>query len=368
MIAGYTIVLCIALLYSFTLLDPNITLINHPLWNSFREPMVQLGYHNRPLSWIIYLTIIILLFGFHYFFVKKYKQFNVVWLSVAIGFILLLSYPLLSHDLFNYMFDARVLTFYGENPYAKMALDFPQDEWLRFMHWTHRAYPYGPSFLIVTLIPSFLSFGKLILNYILFKGLFILAYIVTVIYLNKINKKSAVEFATHPFILVEGLINAHNDLLGVTFAIIGAYYLLESKQVWGRIGMILSAGIKYISAPLVFMKSKKNVKWNALILLGQVVLLAYLIMTKGFQQWYLLIAFAYVPFFPEIIKYINIFLMGLLVSYYPYIRLGGWDSTEKVLLKETIIYTALAINVVIILLLLIYKKYLHHDKKTKALI
>ncbi len=368
MIAGYIIVLCFALLYSFTLIDPNITLINHPLWDSFREPMVQIGYHNRPLSWGLYLVLILLLFVFHYLFVKKYKQYNAVWLSVAIGYVLLLSYPLLSHDLFNYMFDARILTFYGENPYAKIALDFPQDEWLRFMHWTHRAYPYGPSFLLITLIPSFLSLGKLILNYILFKGLFILGYVAAVFYLNKMNKKSAIEFATHPFVLVEGLINAHNDLLGVTFAVMGAYFLLNGQNVWGRIGMILSAGIKYVSAPVIFLGDKKNIRWNALVLLGQVLLLVYLVYTKGFQQWYLLTAFAYVPFFPDIIKYINIFLFGLLVSYYPYIRLGGWDSAEKVLLKETIIYSALILNVVIILLLLIYKKYLHHDKKTKALL
>ncbi len=367
MIAGYIIVLFGLLIYSFTLIDPNITLINHPLWDSFREPMVFLGYYNRPVSWLIYISIVILLFIFHYLFVKKYKDYNPVFLSLVIGYILLLSYPLLSHDFFNYMFDARILTFYGQNPYQKMALDFPTDDWLRFMHWTHRAYPYGPSFLVITLIPSFLSLGKLILNYFFFKALFIAAYFIGVLYLNKINKKSAMEFATHPFILIEGLVNAHNDLIGVTLALIGSYYLFKDNNIIARIFLALSGGIKYVSAPLFFIANKNFRNWNAIILLGQLLLLIYLVYTKGFQQWYLLTIFAYLPFFPRLIKYINISLFGLLISYYPYIRLGGWDSTEKIQLKETIIYSSIVINIVIILLLYVYTKFLKNDKKNKVL-
>lgn len=368
MIAGYIIILFCTLVYSFTLVDPNFTLINHPLWNSFREPMVYIGYHNRPLSWIMYLILIILLFIFHYFFIRKYKEYNPVFLALVIGYLLLLAYPLLSHDFFNYMFDARILTHYGENPYLKMALDFPQDDWLRFMHWTHRAYPYGPSFLVLTLIPSFLSFGKLVLNYLLFKTLFVVSYVVAVFYLNKINKKSAMEFATHPFVLIEGLVNVHNDLIGVTFALIGIYYLFHNKNIIARISFFLSAGIKFLTGPVIFLRKKEHTTWNIFILVGQVLLMAYLIYTRGFQQWYVLTLFAYVPFFPKLITYINITLFGLLISYYPYIRLGGWDGAEKVQLKETIIYTSIAINIVIILLLFIYKKFLPHGKKNNALL
>jgi hypothetical protein len=167
--------------------------------------------------------------------------------------------------------------------------------------------------------------------------------------------------------LVEGLVNAHNDLLGVTLAIIGAYYLFKENQVIARIFLALSGGIKYVSAPLFFIAGKNQRNWNAIILLGQLLLLIYLVYTKGFQQWYLLTIFAYVPFFPKIIKYINISLFGLLISYYPYIRLGGWDSTEKIQLKEFIIYSSIVINIVIILLLYVYTKFLKNDKKNKVL-
>lgn len=335
--------------YSFVLIDPNLTLISHPLWAVIREPLVQFGYHNREQSWLVYLFFVIVLFVLHFYILKNHKEFNSIKLALIVGLLLLLSYPFLSHDFFNYMFDARILTYYGENPYTKTALDFPEDEWLRFMHWVHRPYPYGPSFLLLTLIPSFFSLGKLILNYLLFKLLYVAIYILGVFYLNKLNKKSALEFATHPFIIIEGIINVHNDFIGVVLGIVGAYYLFKDKQIQGRILMLLSGAIKYISLPLVFMTPAKNVRWNVLVFTGQLLLLGYLIFTRGFQQWYFLILFAYVPYFPNIIKYTNILLFGLLISYYPYIRLGGWDKPEEVLLKDQIIYVFLFINLLILI-------------------
>ena len=40
-------------------------------------------------------------------------------------------------------------------------------------------------------------------------------------YLNKLNTKWAIFFATNPFVLIEGLTNAHNDFIAVGLAILG---------------------------------------------------------------------------------------------------------------------------------------------------
>jgi len=80
---------------------------------------------------------------------EKLKKLFIILIAVNI-LIGLISYPAYSHDLFNYMFDAKIATFYQQNPYLYKALDFPTDPWLRFMHWTHRYYPYGPSFLLLS--------------------------------------------------------------------------------------------------------------------------------------------------------------------------------------------------------------------------
>ena len=227
-------------LFSFFLIDPNITFIQNRYWVQFRDAVVQVGYYQREVSWYIYLVLVVLFFIFHYYFVRNYKKINLNRLVLLIGTVLLFSYPFLSHDFFNYMFDAKIFTFYHQNPYLQRALDYPSDQWTRFMHWTHRTYPYGPIFLLLSFIPSFLGFGKFTPTFLLFKAMFVGFYLLAVFFLNKLDKKWAIIFATHPLILIEGLISSHNDLIALCLAVIGIFFLLKRTQIWGRLFLLFS--------------------------------------------------------------------------------------------------------------------------------
>jgi len=282
------------------------------------------------------------------FLITKTKS-NPIKIALITAIITLLSYPFLSHDFFNYLFDAKILTFYHKNPYFYKALDFPNDPWLRFMHWTHRTYPYGPVFLLISLVPSFLAFGKFVLNFFFFKLMFVLFYLMAVYCLNKTNKKWALFFTTHPLIIIEGLVSPHNDLIGVSLAIVGIYYFLNKRNMWGRLFLILSAGIKYITLPLVFI-SKSNKKINYLVSLAITMILIYLVFKSEIQPWYFLTLLVFLPFNAQLINRLNIFFAGLLFSYYPYVRFGGWDQTWKVDLKHQIILFFFLINIVYLLL------------------
>ena len=345
MILIFTLTLILLSIYSYVLIDPNITFFQTRWWEIFREKMIYFGYYQRQISWIVYLTLVVLLFAFHYFFVKKYKQFNPLKLALFIGAILLISYPLLSHDFLNYMFDARIVTFYHKSPYFYKALDFPNDPWLRFLQWTHRTYPYGPTFLLITIIPSFLSFGKFVLSFLFFKLTFIIFYVFAVFFLNKLNKRYAIIFATNPLIIIEGLVNSHNDLIGVALAIIGIYYLLESKGLYSRLFFILSVGVKYITFPVLFLM-RSHVRWNKVIFTFLIGIMLYLSIKSEIQPWYFINVFVFLPFYNKLINRLNIFFFGLLLSYYPYIRFGGWDTLEKINLKHLIIGAFLIFNLV----------------------
>lgn len=345
----YCLLLIVFSLYSYSLVDPNLTLLNHPAWTTFREQAVQLGYHNRNLSSMIYLTLTASLFLFHLFFYKNYKKFSAIKIAFVCGFILLLSYPLLSHDLFNYMFDARILTYHHANPYASRALDFPSDPWIRFMHWTHRTYPYGPSWLILSIIPSFLAFGKFILNFLFFKLMFVLFYIVSVYYLNKIDKKQSIFYATHPLILIEGLINAHNDFIATALAIFGIYLVLKNqKKLLARIFLLLSGGVKYITMPVIFAVKDRKSLWNLLVAAGIIILTGYLSIFSEIQPWYYLSLFVFLPFYLKYIQKFQIFFFGLLLSYYPYIAYDGWAQKSNVNLKHDIIIFFAVLNLAVL--------------------
>jgi len=152
-------------------------------------------------------------------------------------------------------------------------------------------------------------------------------------------------FATHPLIIIEGLVNCHNDLIGLCLAIIGIYFLLKNKNLPGRIILILSAGIKYMTFPLVFLIKHDKKKINNLVFVAVIAIIIYLAIFNEVQPWYFLTLFAFLPYFEKLISRLDIFFVGLLLSYYPYIRLGGWDSLEKLSLKHIIILGFFIINI-----------------------
>ncbi|MFA9289094.1 MAG: hypothetical protein ACEQSA_04400 [Weeksellaceae bacterium] len=341
----YGLVLVCFSIYSYALIDPNLTLVSHPLWQQLREPLIQLGYHQRATSTQIYLILLVALFAIHLWLVHKKKNINPIHISILVACIAVFAYPFVSHDLFNYIFDAKILTVYGDNPYMQKALDYPLDEWTRFMHWTHRPYPYGPTFLPFTLIPSYLSFNTFILNFGFFKIAWGLMYLVSVYLLSKLHKRSALMFATHPLVILEGLMNSHNDLIAVAFGIIGIWFLFQKNQIAARIWFLISGGIKYLTLPLIVLQQKKDHWLNVVSLAGHITLLIYL-STLEIQPWYFLVLFMFLPFYPRLIDCIQIFLISLLLSYYPYIMLGGWDTPDKVILKHQIIWVGFILNVV----------------------
>src|SRR3990167_1948196 len=269
----YFVILALFTVYSYSLIDLNLTLFNHPLWNSFGELIIQIGYFKRDVSIGIYIFLVLSLFLLQLFALKA--KLNPIKIALLIAGVLLVSYPFLSHDFFNYIFDAKILTVYGKNPYLFKALDFPADPYLRFMHWTHRTYPYGPTFLPITLIPSFLAFGKFILNFLFFKIMFAGAYLLMVSLMNRVNKTWALMLAVNPLIIIEGLVSSHNDLISLSLGIVGAYYLFTKKDFIGRIFFLMFAGIKYLTLSFIILSKQKKLL-NYMSFLGIAAGLAYL--------------------------------------------------------------------------------------------
>ena len=193
-------VLCL-FFYSFVQVDLGLTLTRTSVITTIQRSFQYIGYFDRPLSTYLYVGILILLFlsyGLALWLAAKGKlERKLVWKVIIIMTIILaLSYNAFSYDLFNYIFDARILTHYHLNPYEYKALDFPADKMLGFMHWTHRTYPYGPAWLILTVPLSFVGMGLFIPTLILFKLLMGGFFLVALFYLEKILNKVSPKDAT----------------------------------------------------------------------------------------------------------------------------------------------------------------------------
>jgi hypothetical protein len=151
--------------------------------------------------------------------------------------------------------------------------------------------------------------------------LFIGSYLVSVYYLSKLNKRSAIFFATSPLIIVEGLANAHNDMIAVALGIVGIYYL-GKKNIWARALLLISGGIKFITLPLLFL-TVKNKMVNSILFLTVIGLVVYLGLTVELQIWYFLNLMIFLPYYQKAIENLNLLFFGMLMSYSPYIYMGA---------------------------------------------
>lgn len=367
----YGLVLFSLFLYSFVLIDPNITFFNSPIWSHFLETVLQIGYYQRSLSWWIYFTLVGVITIFHLYFIRQYKEYSPLRIGLMIAVILCLSYPFLSHDFLKYMFDAKILTYYHQNPYLKRPIDFSYDPWLRFLQWIEQPFRYGPVFLVIIAIPSFLAMGKFLLSFVFLKMTFMIFYLLAVFSLQKMNKRWAFIFATHPLLIVDGLINGHNDLISVSFLIFGIYFL-SNRKILPRIFYLLSFGIKYLSLPVILITRNKNSLLNKLIFLS-LLILPYLLLNQylgnkfaaEIQTWYFIILLGFVPFFEGLINKLLITFIGLLLCYYPYIYLGKWIQINGFALKHIIILSFTALNLILFLVIPSWRKELNVFKKFK---
>ena len=306
--------------YSFTQVDLSLTLSRASVYQAVEKQLQYIGFFQRPQSALILGIIISLLFVFYFLFLffakKEWLKTNTLKILVFLTFIILVfSYTAFSYDLFNYIFDAKIVTFYHQNPYLHSALDFPGDPMLSFMRWTHRLYPYGPTWLLLTVPLSYIGMNYFIITYFLFKALIGLSFLGSSILIYKISEITfpkdkifnTVFWSFNPFIVTEGLISSHNDFPMVFLGLLSIYLYLKRKRAYSLFSYVLSIGIKYSTAVLLpvwlmiyyFDKTKKIINWEKVFifstLLSLVVIIAATIRTN-FQPWYLIFSLSLASF------------------------------------------------------------------------
>lgn len=335
--------------YSYSQVDLNLTLNQHPLYLSFQKHLTSLGYFHRPLSALIYLSLIFLLFTSYLFFVLAEGGLGAgrVWTLIFLtAFLLWFSYNAFSYDLFNYIFDARILTFYHKNPYKFKALDFPNDPMLRFMHWVHRTYPYGPVWLLVTIPLSILGRQKFLPTMFLFKGVAIASYLSSCWLVFKILQRTSprrvirglVIFALNPLVIIESLVSAHNDIFMIALALLAFLFLLEKKLFLTWLFFLCAGGVKfatfflfppYLLVTFAHLRGKQ-IDWSKIYLSSFFLLsiaVLFAVKRSELQPWYLLYPLSFLPFlrsFPLFVLSLA-FSFSALLRYLPFLALGYWD-------------------------------------------
>ncbi|HVZ59072.1 MAG TPA: hypothetical protein VG935_04955 [Patescibacteria group bacterium] len=347
--------------YSFVQVDLGLTLTRASIFTQIQRAFQYVGYFNRPLSTYFYLGILLLLFvsyGIGLYLASKGKvQRKTVWrLIILQTIILVFAYNAFSYDLFNYIFDARILTHYHLNPYLYKALDFPGDKMLGFMHWTHRTYPYGPFWLVLTVPLSFVGLGLFLPTLVLFKLLMAGFFLVCVFYLEKILIKVSphdalvglVFFAFNPLVIIESLVSAHNDIVMFSLAMVSLYFLVNKRYLWSIILLLLSIGIKFATGVLLplwlmlifFERKKISISWLQIFPIFTATMIIPLVLATQrttFQPWYLLYLIPFASLTPRkfwLIIPAFVLPIAALLNYVPFLFTGNWNPPIPQILNE----------------------------------
>lgn len=390
LLTTYFILLCAYSLFSFSLTDPNLVLSQWPPYWAFQQWMWQTFFHNSQLTTYAYLGLIGSLFAVYASVIRKLQQssleYEKTWKQYVVIYGLLIlpllfSYNALSHDVFNYIFNAKMVAVYQANPHQAVALNYPDDLWLRFMHNTHTTAPYGYGWTALSLIPYVLGVGKFITTWFAFRIwsvisiillYFGLQYSAKVFFGARLQAHQLALVFLNPIFLIEIVSNMHNDLwmmvpgvvsialftslapnklpeikkllLAITLLAVSiiiklvtvvlvplAILIVIEKNFLFRISEYLAGKMPVFKAmPAQLLTTFESKLYRFVPLIASLLLFIPLFTTRSqqFLPWYLTWLLVWLPFIESKVwkTVILLFSVSSLLRYVPWLWTGGFDG------------------------------------------
>lgn len=354
--------------FSYTQIDLNLILSTNSVYLHIQDSLRVLA-NNRSLISIFYSVLILLFFIFYARIIAMQdKSKHFFWrYFLVLSVILLLSYPALSYDVFNYIFDARISLLYHLNPMIHTALEFPHDTWTRFMHNVQTPSPYGPAWTMLSAFPYVIGLGKFTLTLFSFKifmglGLACLFFIqkrLVRIHPTESLKVNLMLLFSNPLVLLETLSSGHNDVWTMVVVFLSVYVLFQFRQtrnMFQKIGavmisfvlLLVAIEMKYVPVVLLplwmvlstslllphAIPSKiKDFFWKYWADFSAIIFFLPLFsdQSKQFLPWYLLWSISFIPFVRT--KYVKVLLLCFsftsMFRYLPYLYTGGYTVASN---------------------------------------
>jgi hypothetical protein len=256
---------------------------------------------------------------------------------ICITIILFFAYPAFSYDYFNYLFTAKTVAVYGQNPYLVRPIDFTGIEpWTLFMRWTHLTSAYSPLWILFTVPFYLIGLNYFILTLfsfkIIFAGFYLLAVGMVYRSLMITDTKKAVLgtaiFALNPLVLIESVVSPHNDIMMAALAVLAYYIYLHNQRLAAFFMLSLSVAVKTMT---IFLLPAVFFRWNrkaALFLMTFAVLAGFA--RKELLPWYFLWVMPFVGLAlpsTEILLIYTFASFGLLMRYAPYLYAGDYEGS-----------------------------------------
>ncbi|HXH12813.1 MAG TPA: hypothetical protein VNP04_23970, partial [Alphaproteobacteria bacterium] len=108
---------------------------------------------------------------------------------------LLLSYPVMSNDVFSYAMEGRVWALYGANPFVTPPSAFPHDPFLSLVYWKDHISAYGPLWRWIEATSALVQPESPLVTVLVLKGWTTLFFLADVVLVYAILRRRAPQWA-----------------------------------------------------------------------------------------------------------------------------------------------------------------------------
>ncbi len=215
---------------------------------------------------VIFTSCLVILIALYLLVLRGANQISartVVGAIVVVQVIYMLSPPLATTDIFNYINYARMEAIHNLNPYTTIPVSEPHsDPSFLVSNWHQLLSPYGPSFTLITIALVPLGVAGTMWG---LKVLFTLASLALVALVWRFAKVlgrdpvPAVAFmGLNPIVLIWGIGGGHNDFLMMLAVLAGLYFLVRGRMLyedhaplpalWPPDARFIAAGLTFVFA------------------------------------------------------------------------------------------------------------------------
>ncbi|MCK5055980.1 MAG: hypothetical protein KAT34_04955 [Candidatus Aminicenantes bacterium] len=242
-----------------------------------------------PAASLFFTLCFAALFFLQYKLAGLINKNKALFLLILVAVVYFISMPFFSSDVFLYTFKGKIQAELALNPYEPVAyFDTP---YLLLSPWIFVPLAYGPLTNLVFKVFYFSDLSPFLNMYVL-KTVFLIFFAAMIGFAFKYcAERNFVFFALSPFVLIEGVLTAHLDIMPLFFLILAFYFLKKGNFPLSFLFLGITPAFKFIYALFVLPFFIESVRKKS--------------------RFYLDILYFVLPvllstlFFPGIIKYID---------------------------------------------------------------
>lgn len=169
--------------------------------------------------------------------------------------------------------------------------------------------------------------------------------------IDKENKSIGMAmFALNPLVLIESLVNGHNDIVMMAFALMAFFFFIKKNRVVSFFFLASSIATKLVTAmlfPLYVLQWRRGV---ALLLMMSGLMGFLLITHREIQPWYWLWVMPFIALLPRRFDFAILsggVSLGLLLRYAPFLYFGHWNPPVP-LIKDMTTFAAVGAGFLVV--------------------